>query len=31
MEAALAGHRVAGWVVMRPGAIPAIDADAPYS
>lgn len=29
-DAALAGHRLAGWVVMRPGAIPARDRDAPY-
>lgn len=29
-EAALAGHRLAGWVVMRTGAIPPRDADAPY-
>jgi 2-dehydro-3-deoxygluconokinase len=29
-EAALAGHRLAGWVVMCPGAIPARNADAPY-
>jgi 2-dehydro-3-deoxygluconokinase len=29
-DAALAGHRLAGWVVQRPGAIPARDADAPY-
>ena len=30
-EAALRGHAVAGWVVMRPGAVPARDADAPYA
>ena len=29
--AALAGHRLAGWVVMNRGAIPAINADAPYA
>jgi 2-dehydro-3-deoxygluconokinase len=29
-EAALAGHRLAGWVVMQSGAIPARTADAPY-
>jgi 2-dehydro-3-deoxygluconokinase len=29
--AAQHGHRVAGWVVMRTGAIPPRDADAPYS
>lgn len=29
--AALAGHRLAGWVVTRPGAIPARSADAPYA
>jgi 2-dehydro-3-deoxygluconokinase len=29
-EASLAGHRLAAWVVQRPGAIPARDADAPY-
>ena len=29
-EAALAGHRLAGWVVMRPGAAPPVDVDAPY-
>ncbi len=28
--AALAGHRLAGWVVMQPGAIPARTAAAPY-
>lgn len=28
--AALAGHRLAGWVIMRPGAAPPADADAPY-
>lgn len=27
---ALAGHRLAGWVVQRPGALPARDAAAPY-
>ena len=30
-EAALAGHRLAGWVVMQRGAIPAVTADAPYA
>ena len=30
-EAALAGHRLAGWVVGRPGAIPARDGAAPYA
>jgi 2-dehydro-3-deoxygluconokinase len=29
-EAARAGHRFAAWTVMRPGAIPPRDADAPY-
>ena len=29
-EAALAGHRLAGWVVMRSGAIPPRDSMAPY-
>ena len=29
--AALAGHRLAGWVVMNRGALPAITADAPYA
>lgn len=29
-EAALAGHRLAGWNIERRGAIPAKDADAPY-
>ncbi|WP_174296636.1 sugar kinase [Sphingomonas bacterium] len=29
--AALAGHRLAGWVVMNRGAIPAINAEAPYA
>ncbi|NWK98237.1 sugar kinase [Sphingobium lactosutens] len=29
-EAALAGHRLAGWNIGRRGAIPAKDADAPY-
>ena len=29
-DAALAGHRLAAWVVQRPGAIPARDTDAPY-
>ncbi|MDR6114767.1 MULTISPECIES: sugar kinase [unclassified Sphingomonas] len=28
-EAALRGHRLAGWTVMRPGAIPPRDADMP--
>lgn len=30
VEAALAGHRLAGWNIGRRGAIPAKDADAPY-
>jgi len=30
-DACLAGHRLAGWTVMRPGAIPARDAQAPYA
>ncbi len=30
-DAARAGHRLAGWVVMQPGAIPRRDQDAPYS
>ncbi len=30
-EAALAGHRLAGWVIGRHGAIPPRDAQAPYS
>lgn len=29
--AARAGHRLAGWVVMRAGAIPAVDEAAPYA
>lgn len=29
-ESALAGHRLAGWVVTQPGAIPARTPDAPY-
>ena len=29
-QAALAGQSLAGWNVMRSGAVPAIDADAPY-
>lgn len=29
-DAALAGHRIAAWVVMRPGAIPPRDGEAPY-
>jgi 2-dehydro-3-deoxygluconokinase len=29
-ESALAGHRLAGWVVTQPGAIPKPTADAPY-
>lgn len=29
--AALSGHRVAGWNIMRPGAIPPQEDDAPYS
>ena len=28
--AAAIGHRLAGWVIMRSGAVPPIDADAPY-
>lgn len=30
-DAAHAGHRLAGWVVMRPGAIPPRDEAAPYA
>ena len=30
-DAALAGHRLAGWVVMQRGAVPAATADAPYA
>ena len=30
VDAALAGHRLAGWNIGRRGAIPAKDADAPY-
>lgn len=30
-DAAMAGHRLAGWCVMRPGAIPPRDAAAPYA
>lgn len=30
-EAALAGHRLAGWVVMRSGAVPPSDGEAPYA
>ncbi len=30
VEAALAGHRLAGWNIGRRGAIPARDADSPY-
>ena len=30
-DAAEAGHAVAGWVVQRRGAIPAIDSEAPYA
>ncbi len=30
-EAARAGHQIARWVIQRAGAIPACDADAPYS
>ncbi len=30
-EAARAGHRLAGWAVMRNGAIPPSDAEAPYA
>ncbi|GFM31521.1 sugar kinase [Novosphingobium sp. PY1] len=30
LESALAGHRLAGWCVMHPGAIPQRDPSAPY-
>lgn len=30
-DAALAGHRLAGWVVMNRGAVPAVADDAPYA
>lgn len=30
-EAAMAGHRIAGWVVMRAGAVPPRDDEAPYA
>ena len=30
-DAALAGHRLAGWCVMRAGAVPEKDARAPYN
>ena len=30
-KSARAGHRLAGWTIMRPGAIPPRDRDAPYS
>jgi 2-dehydro-3-deoxygluconokinase len=30
-SAVLAGHRLAGWVIMHPGAIPARTRDAPYA
>lgn len=30
-EAALSGHRLAGWVISHPGALPARDADSPYA
>ena len=30
-DAAVAGHALAGWVVMRRGAVPAVTADAPYA
>jgi 2-dehydro-3-deoxygluconokinase len=30
VEAARAGHRLAGWVVLRPGAVPPRDPGAPY-
>jgi 2-dehydro-3-deoxygluconokinase len=30
-DAAKQGHRLSAWVIMRPGAIPARDADAPYT
>ncbi len=29
-EAAFAGHRLAGWTILRAGAIPPADAEAPY-
>ena len=29
-DAASAGHRLAGWVIQRRGAVPDRDADAPY-
>ncbi|UVO49696.1 sugar kinase [Sphingomonas sp. SUN019] len=29
-DAARVGHRLAGWVIMRPGAVPASAPDAPY-
>ncbi|WP_440979774.1 sugar kinase [Sphingomonas pseudosanguinis] len=31
VEAAAAGHRLAGWVIRRRGAVPDRDAEAPYS
>lgn len=31
VHSALAGHRLAAWVIGRRGAIPALDQDAPYS
>lgn len=31
LDAAAAGHRLAAWVVMRPGAIPRVDQGAPYT
>jgi 2-dehydro-3-deoxygluconokinase len=30
LDAARQGHRLASWVIMRPGAIPELDHDAPY-
>jgi len=30
VEAAQSGHRLAGWVVARPGALPPTDSDSPY-
>jgi 2-dehydro-3-deoxygluconokinase len=29
-EAAIDGHRLAGWTIMRAGAIPPFDREAPY-
>ncbi|MXO64509.1 sugar kinase [Altererythrobacter endophyticus] len=31
IAACSAGHRLAGWVIQRPGAVPALDDAAPYS